>query len=77
MNLKHTSGSDDDTLTRCEEFGGEAEACAKIAECLDEKITEKDEEIGSLESLIGTLEERIAELERTVADLEEAARLGG
>lgn len=77
MNLKHTYGSEDDTLTRCEEFGGKAEACAKIAERLDEKLTEQEDEIErqnkeilGYHAKIETLEERIAELE---ADLEEAA----
>lgn len=68
MSRDYTTSADDNVLDKCEEFGGLAADCARIAEILDDKINQRDDTIAKLENQIGELEYKIEELERQLKE---------
>ena len=52
MRLTHTTASQDAILDSCEDFGGDAAACAEIAQELDSKLSAARDEIEELQQLL-------------------------
>ena len=55
MTNDHTTKTEDEILTICENFGGAAADCAEIVERLDGEITKRDKQIEDLEAEIEEL----------------------
>ena len=55
MTNDHTTKTEDEILTICENFGGAAADAAEIVERLDGEITKCDKQIGELEAEIEEL----------------------
>jgi len=69
MTLKHTNKSQDDILTSCEDFGGNAAAAAEIAQDLDNQLVEAEKKHETFRQEIDDLTNKVAELEQQIRDL--------
>ncbi len=71
MNLTYCNRREDETLTKCEDFGGLAYECAQIAEKLSGMIDDEKETVSQLNREIESLTDEIESLKSRVNELEE------
>jgi len=55
MRLTHTTSAQDTVLEACENFGGEAAACAEIAQELDSKLSDAIDKIEDLQQQLDSI----------------------
>ena len=61
MRLDNATSDQDAILSKCEDFGGDAYECARIAEMLDAQLTKRITECEELAQTIEELEQELKE----------------